>query len=106
MNRQKTEGRLQKTEDRRQRTELCLFFCLILLLTGCKQFPDDEFYEIRIPPEKTRQIETLELKESKAEEELPPDVNEAPPAELKLTLEECRALTLENNLELKAHLIN
>ena len=90
----------------RLKTELYLILCLVLLLTGCKQFPDDEFYTISIPPEKTHQIETLELKESKAEEDTLLDVNEAPTAELKLTLEECRAMTLENNLDLKVQLIN
>ncbi|MFH1882241.1 MAG: hypothetical protein ABIL62_05980, partial [Planctomycetota bacterium] len=78
-----------------------------LLLTGCEQFPGDEkFYEIKIAPEKLRQIETLELQEAKAEESNRPDVNEAPPKELGLTLEQCRALTLENNLDLKVQLIS
>jgi outer membrane protein TolC len=52
-------------------------------------------------------VETLELQ--KAKEKAPKDVNEArkvPPKELELTLEECRALTLENNLDLKVQLIN
>ncbi len=77
-----------------------------LLLTGCEPFPGDEkFYEIKIAPEKLRQIETLELQETKIEEGARPDVNEPPPEELELTLEQCRALTLENNLELKVQLI-
>jgi len=79
----------------------------VLLLTGCEQFPGDEkFYEIKIAPEKLRQIETLELQESKVEESARPDVNEAPPKEIKLNLEQCRALTLENNLDLKVRLIS
>ncbi len=82
---------------------LCAF---ALLLTGCEPFPGDEkFYEIKIAPEKLRQIETLELQEAKVEESARPDVNESPPEELKLNLEQCRALTLENNLDLKVQLI-
>jgi len=78
-----------------------------LLLTGCEQFPGDEdFYEIKIAPEKLRQIETLELQEAKTEENHRIDANEVPPKELKLNLEQCRALTLENNLDLKVQLIS
>jgi len=78
-----------------------------LLLTGCEQFPGDEkFYEIKIAPEKLRQVETLELQEAKTEENHRIDANEAPPKELKLNLEQCRALTLENNLDLKVQLIS
>jgi len=79
----------------------------LVLLTGCEPFPGDEkFYEIKIAPEKLRQIETLELQEAEVEESARPDVNEPPPEELELTLEQCRALTLENNLELKVQLIS
>ncbi len=79
----------------------------LVLLTGCEPFPGDEkFYEIKIAPEKLRQIETLELQEAKVEESARPDVNESPHEELELTLEQCRALTLENNLDLKVQLIS
>jgi outer membrane protein len=120
----KTEDRGQKTEDRRHRTEirnrisvfryqysvLCFLlsvFCCLLI--GCEQFFGDESsYQNRIAPERTRRIETLDLQKVK-EEKAPKDVNEAkqvPPKEVELTLEECRALTLENNLDLKVQLIN
>ena len=86
---------------------LLLVFCL---LSGCEQFSGDaNSYQTRIPPEKTRQIETLTLEETEKEEKVPADVNdvnEVPPKELELTLEQCRALTLENNLGLKVQLIN
>ena len=85
----------------------CALMTCALLLTGCEPFPGDEkFYEIKIAPEKLRQVETLELQEAKVEESARPDVNESPPEELGLTLEQCRALTLENNLELKVQLIS
>jgi len=79
----------------------------LFLLTGCEQMPAGEkYYEIKIPPEKLRDIETLEL--VKAEQSERPDVNEVkvPPKELELTLEQCRALAMENNLDLKVQLIS
>ena len=85
-------------------------FTLVLvctILTGCEQFPGDEdFYEISVAPEKLRQVETLELQETEVQENNFIDMNEPPPKELSLNLEECRAITLENNLELKVQLIS
>ena len=82
----------------------------LIVLTGCEQFSGDgNSNQTRIVPEKTRRIETLELQKAGVEEKAPADVNdinEAPPKELELTLEQCRALTLENNLDLKVQLIN
>ena len=85
---------------------LLIWFALFFF-TGCESFPgDEEFYEIKIPPEKLREIEMLQLEEAKEEENEEPDVNEVPPEELELTLEQCRALTLVNNLDLKVQLIS
>lgn len=90
----------------RYRLAVIIWFTLIIL-TGCEPFPGDEkFYEIKMAPEKLRQVETLELEEAKEEEKKPTDTNEAPPEQLELTLEQCRALTLENNLDLKVQLIS
>jgi outer membrane protein len=86
---------------------LSVFCCL---LSSCEQLSGDEnSYQTRIAPETTRQIEMLQLQKSKVQEQVPAevnDVNQAPPKELKLTLEQCRALTLTNNLDLKVQLIN
>jgi outer membrane protein len=79
----------------------------LFLLAGCVQMPAGEkYYEVKIPPEKLRDIQTLQL--PKAEEGKRPDANEVkvPPKELELTLEQCRALAMENNLDLKVQLIN
>ena len=82
----------------------------LFLWAGCESDygrpAGEEYYEIKIPPEKLRQIETLDL--AKAEKSDRPDVNEveAPPEELELTLEQCRALAMENNLDLKVQLIS
>ena len=78
-----------------------------ILFAGCESFPGDEdFYEITVSPEKLRQVETLKLQESKVEENGRTDANEPPPEKLELDLEQCRALTLENNLDLKVQLIS
>lgn len=84
----------------------------LLSLAGCGQLPGDEdFYELKVLPQKLRQIEPLDLKpaEVRRQNQLDPnrpDPNQPPPAELALTLEQCRALALENNLDLKVQLIN
>ncbi|NQT03639.1 MAG: TolC family protein [Planctomycetes bacterium] len=57
-------------------------------------------------PEKLRQVETLALQKAEVEENDRTDANEPPPPELMLNLEQCRALTLENNLDLKVQLIS
>jgi outer membrane protein TolC len=77
------------------------------ILAGCEKFGgDQDFYEMTVEPAKLRQIEPLELSETEAGEAERADANEPPPQELSLSLEQCRALTLENNLELKAQLIS
>ena len=82
----------------------------LIVLTGCEQLSGDgNSYQTRIAPERTRQIETLHLQKPDEEKKAPADVNDAnqaPPEELELTLEQCRAITLENNLDLKVQLIN
>jgi outer membrane protein len=80
-----------------------------VFLTGCDQWSKKDPYALKIAPEKFRKIERLELKEAKVEERFHPDandVNDVPVEELELSLEQCRALTLENNLDLKVQLIS
>ncbi|MFH1719746.1 MAG: TolC family protein [Planctomycetota bacterium] len=79
----------------------------VVLLAGCEQLSGDESSSSpRIPQARFRQVETLELQEAKEDGEEMADVNEAPAKELELTLEQCRALTLENNLDLKVQLVS
>lgn len=78
-----------------------------ILFAGCESFPGEEdFYEITVAPEKLRQVETLALPKAEVELNDRADTNEPPPEELMLNLEQCRALTLENNLDLKVQLIS
>ena len=85
-----------------------LFVWLILLVaSGCEQIgSEEEFYEMEVPAEKVRQIETLDLEQMEAAEEAPAEVNEAAAEELELTLEEARALALGNNLSLKVQIVS
>ena len=79
----------------------------IVSLSGCNaHLPGPSYTDIDVPQAKLRQIDTLQLEAAEPDEAPMVDVNEAPPAELALTLEECRALALSNNLELKAELIS
>jgi outer membrane protein len=78
-----------------------------ILLSGCTHIREKEdFYTYATPQEKLRQIETLELKEIKEEEVPRLETDKQEPAELTISLEECRALTLGNNLDLRVELVN
>ena len=78
-----------------------------ILLAGCDtDMAHSDYGAIRIPPEQTRQIETLQLKKAEPNEVKPPEPNAVAPAQMDLSLEQCRALALSNNLQLKATLIN
>ncbi|HUV66508.1 MAG TPA: TolC family protein [Sedimentisphaerales bacterium] len=82
----------------------------LILLAGCEQILDDRKSDpIGFASERFRAIETLELSESKDQQNSRADmndVNEVPTKDLALTLEQCRAMTLENNLDLKVQLIS
>ncbi|HUW18739.1 MAG TPA: TolC family protein [Sedimentisphaerales bacterium] len=79
----------------------------LLLLAGCQRIiPDEKFYEIKTPPDKLRQIDTLDLEQVASGQKPTTDANQAPPKQLDLTLEHCRAMALANNLDLKVQLIS
>ncbi|MHC4582203.1 MAG: TolC family protein [Planctomycetota bacterium] len=80
----------------------------LISLGGCLDyFSTDGPQKVRIEPERFYHVETLELQKS-AEQQVEPitDVNEVPAEEITLTLEQCRALTLGNNLDLKVRLVD
>ncbi len=81
---------------------------LITSMSGCLDYlSSDGPARVSIEPEKFHHIEVLELEQSKkVEKGLIPGPNEVPAEEITLTLEQCRALTLGNNLDLKVQLIN
>jgi len=89
--------------------------CLIILVIGlaslvggCDFYFDEERYEtVKVSPERLGEIEALDLEEV-SQRDLPGDANEvvveAAPASLAVTVQECRAIALENNLGLKVQL--
>jgi len=93
--------------DRQIAFSIFIFAFGFIALPGCKEyFLGEPFYEIKVEPEKLRQIETLDLEQAKDEEKQKARPNDDPPEVLELTLEKCRALALENNLDLKVQLIS
>ena len=117
MNKQRTEHRRQKTEFRRPTLNFCsrssvlsLLLSVFGLLAGCEQvFDDHKSDRVSFAPERFRTVETLDLTRAKDQKNDRTDVNDAnavPAKEVALTLEQCRAMTLENNLDLKVQLIS
>ena len=83
----------------------------VLSQSGCEQSASDtDFYKLDVPAEKVRTIEPFELEQYRTPEQpTVPSVLELPkePLEkLDLALDQCRALALENNLDLKVQLMN
>ncbi len=78
----------------------------LTVLGGCDEFASEkEFYTVRVAEEKLREIGTLELEVRQEKGEPIVDIDATPASELELSLEQVRALTLGNNLDLKVQLI-
>ncbi len=105
-----THNRPNSPQTPRQRTTLlCLVFtfCTLMFLTGCEQWPEEQaYYEVFTPHETTHRVENFKLTPAPDEPNEPNVVDTSPPEKIELTLEEARALALENNLELKVDLIS
>lgn len=85
---------------------IILLLLFSLVFSGCKTLPEPvPYYEMKVPQEKLRQIKPLELTPSETEPNFPPASALEAKEEIELTLEQCRAWALENNLRLKADLI-
>jgi outer membrane protein len=79
----------------------------IVLIAGCDTFfPKPDYGDIKLAPERTRHVEPLQLKTAEPTGIRPPEANEVPPAEVRFSIEECRAVALQSSLELKTALIN
>lgn len=76
-----------------------------IFVVGCEEFVnEEEFYTLKVKPKQTREIKTLKL-EPKTDSNEPIAVDRPVESEVKLSLEQCRAMTLSNNLDLKVQLI-
>jgi outer membrane protein len=87
-------------------TALVVLACIgLLFAAGCEEFTSEEkFYLKRVEPNQVRQIEPLKLA-SKEVNEPGADANIASAEKIEVSLEQCRAWTLANNLDLKVQLI-
>jgi outer membrane protein TolC len=84
---------------------LMLALGMSIALAGCEEFTKEEdFLDVKVKPEQTREIKTLKLEENKEPNE-GIEVNKPAQGEIKLSIEQCRAMTLKNNLDLKVQLI-
>ncbi|MGD0078600.1 MAG: TolC family protein [Sedimentisphaerales bacterium] len=88
------------------RTVVIIIACGVMVFTvGCEEFTKEEdFLEVKAKPEQTRVIQTLKL-EKKADVNEGIEINQPAQGEIKLSIEQCRAMTLKNNLDLKVQLI-
>jgi len=82
------------------------FICVgLTFIVGCEEFAkEEEFFTIKTEPEQTHEIQTLKL-EPKADVNRPAEADKPVPSEIGLSIEQCRAMTLANNLDLKVQLI-
>ncbi len=85
-----------------------LFTCFgLVLFHGCTQLNGgwDDIFPAAAGSEILHQVEVLELQKADQEENPGTDMEIPAPAQLALSLEECRAMVIENNLDLKVQLI-
>ena len=87
---------------------LLIATALPLLTLGCVgPFDTDPHLSMNVPSEKLQHIEPLQLEPAKDQDaNAAEDTTAQPPAEMKLTLDDCRAMVLENNLDLKVQLLS
>jgi outer membrane protein len=78
----------------------------MFLFAGCAHLGGENSETLNVTSEQVHQVEPMELKEAAEEEEVVVSgKNEPAPASLEISLEQCRAWALENNLDLRAQLI-
>lgn len=81
---------------------------VFILIAGCTEPNHNENYYNgkQILSRDLQDIQTLELQKKETEDAVAQEANVPAPEKLEITLEECRAMALENNLDLKIQLIN
>ena len=88
--------------------KVLMIFFLMMCFAGCEEFaPEESFYKCKPSQEQLQTIDTLKLAPQKENEANTPPVRNrgTEPNEFKLSLEQCRAYTLANNLDMKVQLI-
>ena len=95
--------------NKRMKIAIILVFVIALgalvFLAGCEEFAkEDDFLDVKVKPEQTKAVDTLKLT-AKADANDGIDINKPAEKEITLSIEQCRAMTLKNNLDLKVQLI-
>lgn len=90
---------------------LTFIITCVFLMSGCTYVNKvKKWHEVpaimEVPREAISQIDVIELKKAEDQEPVEDVTAEPELPEVELSIEECRALTLENNLDLKVQLIN
>jgi outer membrane protein len=79
---------------------------VMIIANGCEEFAkESDFLEVKAKPEQTREVKTLKLDEKK-DANGGIEVNRPAHEQIQLSIEQCRAMTLKNNLDLKVQLID
>ena len=86
--------------------KILLIIISFLFSAGCIHLKGKSHNDILASQETIRQIEPIKLEEVKEEDTITLDTRMPELAEIRLSLEECKALAIENNLGLKVQLIN
>lgn len=115
--------------DRLVRSSLAAALLMLAVSPGCENpFDETRFETLRIPEQRLREVENLDISAYNRSDtvEVPPATSNdkpapanpgtpanpstppapPPPAETTLTIEDCRSLALQHNLELKVELLN
>ena len=80
-----------------------------LSVTGCRWFNEEQYETIEVPTERLEQIDELDFEtvSVKPEQIKPSDLPvDHEPNEMALSIEQCRAFALQNNLDLNVQLFN
>jgi outer membrane protein len=92
-----------------KRYRLWIILATITILAGCDSYVDDKRYAPEATRQKLRSIDTLDTESLRQTPEpnlpKPAEPNQAA-NEMKMTLEDCRAIALQNNLDIKTELIS
>lgn len=83
---------------------LLSLLAMLVALTACHNpFDPDPYMRLRVPAERLRTIDAFDVSEATQPETAQPP---AAPAEITLTIEQCRSLALRHNLDLQVELLN
>jgi len=86
---------------------MAVVVCLAVVLGGCESYNDPKKLGSPATPEQLRQIEPLDMEVLRpAEKETVPAEANVPAVEMRMALEDCRAIALQNNLDIKTQLIS